>query len=131
MLSCVAWAWSLLATFGCTSTPHAVKVVDERYNHGIVVVHKGSRVELLLHSSYWQVHESSRPDVLRQEGQPVLLQGPRGGCLPGIGCRPEQAMFTAESPGEAVLSASRASCGEALRCLPDNSQFKVVVDVLP
>ena len=49
--------------------------------------------------------------------------------MPGGGCNPVVATFTAMSAGTAVLSASRTSCGEALRCGPDNSHYHVTIIV--
>jgi len=73
---------------------------------------------------------SSAPSVLRQDGGPVLLARP-GSCpdIPGLGCVPVRADFTALTDGKAVITASRSSCGEALRCNPDQARFKVMVAV--
>jgi hypothetical protein len=60
----------------------------------------------------------------------VLLSRPSS-CpnIPGLGCIPVRADFTALSDGKAVITASRSACGEALRCKPDQTQFTVIVVV--
>ena len=105
-------------------------VVDEANNNTVVRVHEHARLEVILHSSYWGMHGSSRPSVLSQDGPSVLLPPPPGGCLPGVGCRPVETVFTAEHPGVAVVTASRTTCGEALLCTTySQSHYRIVVIV--
>jgi hypothetical protein len=107
-------------------------VIVVRYdaNGKAVSARAGDRIELILSSSYWRVTGSSAPGVLRQDGQPVLLPRPSG-CpdIPGLGCTPVRADFTALTDGKAVITASRSVCGEALRCQPDQTRFSVIVVV--
>jgi hypothetical protein len=107
--------------------PDVSVVLDEQANHTDARVHVGARVEVLLHSDYWMVHGSSEPAVLRQDGPTVQLSGPS--CVPGGGCNPVMTLFTALAPGSAVITASRTSCGEALRCVGDQGSFQVTVTV--
>ena len=104
-------------------------VLDEHANHATVNVVVGRDVELLLHSSYWMNFGSSRPAIVRVDGAPRVLPTPSH-CVPGGGCNPVLARFTAASLGTAVLSASRTSCGEALACGPANSHFSVMIRVV-
>ena len=108
----------------------AVIVVRDNANGKAVSASAGDRIELILSSSYWHVSGSSVPGVLRQDGQSVLLSRPSG-CpnVPGLGCVPTRTEFTALSNGKAVITAGRTSCGEALRCKPDQARFTVTVDV--
>ena len=103
-------------------------VLDEHANKTTVHVQVGTTVELLLHSSYWTIGGSSSPAVLAPQGTPTQLPVTPT-CAPGIGCNPVQAMFSARSPGTSVLSASRTSCGEAMRCGTQNGRFQVTVIV--
>ena len=107
-----------------------VIVVRGDANGKAVSARAGDRIELILSSSYWHVTGSSAPSVLRQDGAPVLLSRP-GSCLaiPGLGCTPVRADFTALTDGKAAIRASRSSCGEALRCQPDQERFTVNVIV--
>jgi hypothetical protein len=103
-------------------------VLDEHANQSTVRVVVGHQVELLLHSSYWTGFGSSRSAVVRADGPARVLPSTKK-CVPGGGCAPVLATFTAMSTGTAVLSASRTSCGEALRCGPDNSHYQVTIIV--
>ena len=129
---------SMLTPIGCATASRAsgpvaggaVIVVRDDANGKTVSARAGDRIELILSSSYWHVTGSSAPSVLRQDGPPVLLSRPRR-CpdIPGLGCNPVRADFTALADGKAVITASRSSCGEALRCNPDQTRFKVMVAV--
>jgi hypothetical protein len=107
-----------------------VIVVRNDANGKAVSARAGDRIELILSSSYWHVTGSSAPRVLRQDGPPVPLPRPSG-CpdIPGLGCVPVRADFTALTDGKAVLTAKRSACGEALRCRPDQTRFTVTVVV--
>ena len=107
-----------------------VIVVRDDANGKTVSARAGDRIELILSSSYWRVTGSSASSVLRQDGPPVLLSRPRS-CpdIPGLGCIPLRADFTALTDGKAVITAERSACGEALRCRPDQTRFTVIVTV--
>jgi len=108
----------------------SVIVVHDDANGTAVSARAGDRIELILSSSYWHVTGSSAPSVLRQDGAPVLLSRPSS-CpdIPGLGCNPVRADFTALTDGNALITASRSTCGEALRCQPDQMRFTVKVAV--
>jgi hypothetical protein len=118
----------LSAPFGTGGPP--VIVLRDNANGKIVHVKAGDRIELILSSTYWDVAGSSAPRVVRQEGAARALPRPSG-CpdIPGLGCAPEQADFSARAAGQAVIRASRLSCGEALLCPPDKRHFTVTLVV--
>jgi len=131
-------AVSMMTSAGCGAAASggpgaggpAVIVVRDDANGTAVSARAGDRIELILSSSYWHVTGSSAPSVLRQDGPPVLLSRPRR-CpeIPGLGCAPVRADFTALTDGKAVITASRSACGEARRCKPDQTRFTVIVVV--
>ena len=135
-----AFAVSIMTSAGCgtaasrASGPVAggptVIVVRDNANGKAVSARAGDRIELILSSSYWHVTGNSAPRVLRQDGPPTLLPRPSS-CpgIPGLGCVPVRADFTALTDGKAVITASRSACGEALRCKPDQTRFTVIVVV--
>ena len=107
-----------------------VIVVRDDANGNAVSARAGDRIELILSSSYWRVTGSSAPSVLRQNGPPVPLPRPSSCAdIPGLGCTPVRAGFTALTGGKAVITASRSACGEALRCKPDQTRLTVIVVV--
>lgn len=103
-------------------------VLDEHAKGKTVTATVGTSVVLILHNSYWAINASSRPEVLAEIGEPTQLPATPT-CPPGVGCNPVQVTFTAMTPGTAVLSASRTSCGEALLCAPGQRHFQVTVIV--
>lgn len=115
---------------GGTTKPGVVTVSSDHANGRTFRVKVGQRLNLILTSTYWQLHGSSAPAVLRQDGATKLLPRPSS-CtkLPGLGCTPVRAPFLALAPGTAVITASRTTCGEALRCAADQSHFRITIVV--
>ena len=129
----VAFALPAAACATATGAGHPVPkviVVRDNANGRTISVRAGDTVELILSSSYWNVAGSSATRVLRQHGGTVLLPRPSS-CpdIPGLGCTPERTDFTALAGGKAVISASRTSCGEALRCVGRATSFTLTVVV--
>jgi hypothetical protein len=128
-------AVGVMAAAGCGTAAsraggHTVIVVRDDADGRTVSARPGDRIELILSSSYWHVTGSSAPSVLRQDGPPVLLPRPSD-CpdIPGLGCAPVRAGFTARTDGKAVITARRSACGEALRCKSAQTRFTVIVVV--
>jgi hypothetical protein len=123
---------------GCGTTASAnhpvpkMIVVRDNANGRTISMRVGESLELILSSSYWNVGGSSASGVLRQDGTTVLLPRPAG-CpdIPGLGCTPERTSFRALAGGQAVITASRTSCGEALRCVGKATRFAITVVVTP
>jgi hypothetical protein len=130
IMTCVGCGTAASRASGPVAGSPVVIVVRDAANGKAVSARAGDRIELILSSSYWHVTGISAPSVLRQDGPPVLLPRPRS-CpdIPGLGCTPVRADFTAVTDGKAVITASRSTCGEALRCQPDQTRFTVIVAV--
>jgi len=107
----------------------ALLVERDRSDGTTIHVRVGTRIALILASQYWMIHGSSAPAVLRQAGPVRLLPPPRGGCPPGVGCRPQRVLFAARTPGTAIITAHRNSCGEARRCVGSQGHFRLTVIV--
>jgi hypothetical protein len=88
----------------------------------------GETLRVLLDNTYWSIGPSSRPRLLAPHGA-VRVHPRLTGCVPGEGCGSVTALFRALEPGTAVISASRVSCGEALRCTGGNGSFDVTVRI--
>ena len=121
------------ASAGSTSThqsPQPVVLVEHDASTGKTVhVRVGDRIALILASQYWIIRGSSTPAVLRQEGPTTTLAPPPGNCPAGVGCRPLRTLFAALTPGTAVITAHRGVCGEALRCVGSQGDFRLTVVV--
>jgi hypothetical protein len=130
IVTCAGCGTAASRASGPVAGGHMAIVVRDDANGKAVSARAGDRIELILSSSYWHVTGSSAPSVLRQDGPPMLLSRP-GSCpdVPGLGCIPVRADFTALTDGKAVITASRSACGEALRCKPDQTRFTVIVVV--
>src|SRR5207253_1910347 len=75
-------------------------------------------------STYWQF---APPGSGLHLTSTATTPGPRvGACArPGSGCGTVTLTATAASRGQATITASRASCGEALRCSAAQGTFRV------
>jgi hypothetical protein len=114
-----------------TGSPNVIAVHDNA-NGKTIFARVGDTVELTLSSSYWDVAGSSTPRVLRQDGSAALLPRPSD-CppMPGLGCVPIRVKFTALTNGTAHITASRTTCGEALKCVKQATRFTLTVIVRP
>lgn len=109
--------------------------LSEKNASKIVAVKLGSRVELTLHSMYWQLAVPARSSSLTSKGQPILKpifpspSAPAGCKIAGSGCGTQTWIFAATKVGLTHLIASRTTCGEAMQCTGANGRFAVTVKV--
>jgi hypothetical protein len=103
-------------------------MVGDQDNGSTVTLSPGEHLRLVLGSTYWTIQGSSEPQVLRAEAQPVLSAQPSG-CVPGGGCGTASATFLAVTTGQAVVTATRTSCGEGMGCTGDTGRFSLNVVV--
>jgi hypothetical protein len=98
-------------------------------NQTTITVARDSTITVVLHSTYWTIDPPGGPVLVAtgpQSYAPGLGCGPT---VPGSGCGTVMLVARAAAAGTAVLTANRTSCGEALRCAPDQSTWKVTVRV--
>jgi hypothetical protein len=133
-ITAVAFGCALLASACGANQPSILAtggwpvVLRDGASRTIVHVRVGNKVELILASDYWNVAGSSAPTLLAQDDPTRPM--PRPSTCPsiaGLGCTPEETLFTAKAPGTAVITATRTSCGEALKCASDQEDFAVTV----
>ena len=96
-----------------------------------VVVTPGTKVVVVLHSTYWSLQRVVATNVIRQVGGTSTIGVAPGShsCVPGQGCGTVSALFVANHAGTYRLHASRVSCGEALRCSTAQSSWTVTIRV--
>ncbi len=113
--------------------PGGPLVVRDGSNGRTVTVTVGEHLEVILGSTYWTVRGSSKPRVLRQDGPSSLMPRPANCAsnIPGLGCVPIRTDFSALAPGTTVITASRVTCGEAMRCMPGQEHYSLTVVVRP
>lgn len=86
----------------------------------------GDSVRVRLNTTFWQFEAPSGAVV--PAGRPVVR--PDGGhTIPGSGSGTVIATYRADKVGRATITASRTSCGEALRCINGQGAFRLTVVV--
>jgi hypothetical protein len=103
--------------------------VNEADNGHTVTVGVGSEVSLQLANTYWMIQPSSDPVVLALVSGPTTSGAAPSACLPGMGCGIVTATFRALTPGQATITASRTTCGEALLCTGSAGAYEVTIAV--
>jgi hypothetical protein len=90
----------------------------EANNGTTMALHRGDTLTVTLHSTYWTIEGSSKPTVLVAQGPATTAGEPPSSkrCVPGQGCGTVTESFTAVGDGTADVTASRTTCGEAMRC---------------
>jgi len=114
-------------TTAVKGSPPVVALTDTD-NGKSIVVPRGDSISVVLHSTYWSMQPPSNAMVLAQQGAPVVAPQLQG-CVPGQGCGTVTTDYLANSAGQAQLWAHRQTCGEALRCMPDQQDWRVTVTV--
>ena len=112
---------------GATSRLHAVIVrANDGSNGRTIAIRRGQRLRVVLSSTYWQLQPSSNTTVLGLIGRPTISPQLTG-CVPGEGCGTATATYLASRDGKATVTATRTSCGEALRCTGAGGLFTLHV----
>ena len=128
----VILATTLFISFPLSAHAAPIVKISESSNSQTVIVSKGSKVQITLHSTYWA---SKKVINLEAIGAPVsvpIMPGPKApqGCqFAGTGCGSVTWSFIATKAGSASFEAVRASCGEALKCTASQQKFKVLFKV--
>jgi hypothetical protein len=115
---------SASATTPQAGTPTVSYTDNGRTVHAAV----GQTVHVVLENTYWTIDGSSDGAVIAPLGTASHSPQPNG-CVPGAGCGTVRQDFLARAPGQALLSAHRTICGEAMACAPAQRSFSVTVVV--
>ena len=116
---------------GTLSTRPSVTIrAADAQNGTSMTLHVGQTLLVTLASTYWSFQGSSNPQVLVVVGGPVVSPAPFATCpVAGSGCGTASQEFRAVAPGTAQVTASRVSCGEALRCGGASGHYQLAVVV--
>jgi hypothetical protein len=102
--------------------------VSESSRGATVQAHVGDDIVVTLHSTYWQLGAPAG-NVLVARGAPVTATGgPSCPPVPGSGCGTIRADYRVAQAGKTEIEASRASCGEAMRCTAAQGSWSVTVE---
>lgn len=100
----------------------------DNQNGKSVTMHPGETLMVTLGSTYWTIQGSSDSQVLAPVGKSVTA--PKScSAPPGSGCGTVSQEFRAARSGTAQVTASRVSCGEAMRCVGLAGQYQLTVQV--
>ena len=125
---------SLLLTTLISNTSSASNVITERSNHKVVIIKVNEYFSVQLHSTYWTFDKLTGQNI-KQIAAPVVIPTAPGSNAPGncqiagMGCGTLTWKLKAVAKGSTTVSASRTSCGEALRCTPEQSTYSVKIVV--
>jgi len=113
-----------------SSTAQHIQAGDDQ-NGQSMTLHLGQTLTVTLCSTYWSFQGSSNPRVLALVGEAVVSPAPQSVCpVAGTGCGTVVQKFRAVGPGTAQVTASRVSCGEAMRCGGAAGSYKLAVTVV-
>ena len=90
----------------------------------------GEHLHIALSGPYWTFHGSDAPRVLRQDSSGTVK--PTTACsgpTRTAGCGTRAADLTAVGAGRTSVLATRAVCGEAMRCVGTNGRFVAYITV--
>ena len=110
------------ASLSSAPTTHQL---DDRANGRTVDVQLGDTVVVTLHNTYWTLAVPAT--VLQPLGAPQTAPSPCA--VRGSGCGTVTQSYNASHVGQVTLHAHRDSCGEALRCSAQQSDWAVTVRV--
>jgi hypothetical protein len=106
-----------------------VRAGDDQ-NGRTISLQAGQTLLVTLSSTYWSFQGSSNPQVLAPVGTATASPVPKSTCPgPGSVCGTVAQVFHALAPGTAQVTATRVSCGEALRCTGDSGLYQLTVQV--
>lgn len=113
---------------GSSPTPTNTAISEADNGHTVTIA-VGSEITLQLGNTYWQIEPSSDPAVLALVSGPTASGAVPSACLPGMGCGSVTATFRGLTEGQATISASRTTCGEALLCTGSAAAYEVTIVV--
>lgn len=114
---------------GSSSSSAAAITVSEAENGTTLTVDRGADVIVVLHSTYWQFQQASAPKVLVQAAPVVQGDPPNRAGVPGSGKGIARESYHAQAAGTATITATRTSCGEAMRCTAGQGLYRITVVV--
>jgi hypothetical protein len=99
-------------------------------NGQTLTLHPNDTLTVTLPLTTWSFQGSSNQQTLAQVGSAVVSPAPfNKSTCPFGGCGTVAAKFRAVAPGTSQVSASRQSCGEAMRCTGADASYRLAVVV--
>jgi hypothetical protein len=133
LVGALAAAALLAATTGASTAQAAGSTVnvDYRANGRTITLHQGQTLHVVLYNTYWTLNDPSGWS-LKATGPESLTPGPHvKGCYGSQGCGKVSRSYLAKWTGSGAVTAHRDTCGEALHCSPEQSDYSVSVRIVP
>lgn len=110
---------------GSVPTPENSLQVNEKDNKTTLHVTVGATVDVILHSTYWQLAVPNAKILMPLMSEPTVTPDFNG--VAGSGLGTVEMRYKVVAAGTATIDASRVSCGEALRCTGDQGTFQTTI----
>jgi hypothetical protein len=128
-IMCLACLASCALPWQGQGSPSSDIQAGDSQNGKSVTMHPGQTLLVTLGSTYWTIQGSSDSLVLAPVDKAVT--SPQScSAPPGSGCGTVSQEFRAVESGTAQVTASRVSCGEAMRCVGPAGQYQLTVQVM-
>jgi hypothetical protein len=134
MIAVLGFSIFTLQTSNSFAVQSKIYKVSTANNKKTINIRTGDQIILTLDSTYWAIDPVDNTK-LKPQGDPLvtpIMPGPDApeGCkLPGSGCGTIVWKLKAIKKGVSFIKASRQSCGEALKCTPEQSSFQLRLNV--
>jgi len=118
----------LISTLSHMNFANAAIKLGDSDNKRTVTVKINTAMTISLDSTFWLDAKTTNLKVTKAKAIKLIPFGPTApeGCQhPGTGCGTSTWVFKATRKGKASFTVSRDSCGEALRCTPEQSTYTV------
>jgi len=118
---------SLLAPMHSAQAAGKISLADAD-NKRNISIKLNTSITIALASTYWLDAKATNLKVVKAKNVVPIPFGPTApeGCQhPGTGCGTSTWVFKASKKGKASFTVTRDSCGEAMRCTPDQATYKL------
>ena len=116
---------ALTLTSAAPALAAASVTAGDAQNKAAITLHPGDSLHVVLKSTAWTI-DPAHGRALATRGEQVVAVTRPGPGAPGTTSR----SFAAVALGDATVTASRTTCGEALRCTPAQSAYRLTVHVV-
>lgn len=113
------------------SSASSIRILNENSANKTYSVKVGATFHLVLHSTYWSLASIASSAPIKSLGNPKpTTSSPGPANPPGMGTGTLDWTLKAVRRGTYALTASRTSCGEALRCTGNQGSYLVRIRVV-
>src|SRR5258706_10403407 len=104
------------------------KSISDRDNGTTITLKQGTRLKVILHSTYWKFNPIANGEIVKELTEPTYAPD-TSERIPGMGTGTVTVEYQVIGGGQTTVSASRTSCGEAMGCVGNQGSFLLHVVV--